>query len=301
MFDHIVVPLDGSELSEAALAFVIPLAVRLNSKVVLLHVDGDPFIDMFGEVTTAPTYRSQASMWSYLTAVSERVQSEGVECEIQRESGAAAAVILEYIEEQKPDLIAMSTHGRSGPRRMVVGSVTTTILPRAGIPVLAIHPGPEGVVPDGSIDNLIIPLDMSERSEDVLASAALLAQEMDLDATLITCMPSPAQTYIGSVPEMYPYPDDLVQQAQSAAEEYLANVGGAFNDTHNLKARWELLEGGPASSIVEYAASQPNSLIAMCTQGRTGLGRWVLGSVTDAVIRTGGTPVLVIPHPEQAH
>ena len=58
------------------------------------------------------------------------------------------------------------------------------------------------------------------------------------------------------------------------------------------------LMGGPASKIVEYAEAQQNSLIAMCTQGRTGLGRWVLGSVTDAVIRAGNTPVLVMPHGE---
>ena len=63
----------------------------------------------------------------------------------------------------------------------------------------------------------------------------------------------------------------------------------------------EVLEGGPASVIVAYAQSKPNSLIAMSTQGRTGLGRWVLGSVTDSVIRTGNNPVLVIPHPDEHH
>ena len=300
MFDHILVPLDGSELSEAALAYVTPLAVKLNSKVVLLHVDGDPFIDMFGEVTTAPSYRSQESMWNYLNAIAEKVRSEGVECEVRRETGAAAAVILEYIEEQKPDLIAMSTHGRSGPRRMVVGSVTTAILPRAEAPVLVVHPAEDKSLPGTSFQGLVVPLDMSSRSEAVLPIAAQLAGLLSLETTLLTCVPSFSQLYAGSgsVPEVYSYPDDLMQQAQEAADEYLQEVSAAVNEGRDLDAQWQTLEGGPASEIVEYAQAQPNSLIAMCTQGRTGLGRLVLGSVTDAVIRTGNTPVLVIPHSE---
>lgn len=296
MFDHIVVPLDGSELSEAALAYVIPLAVRLNSKVVLLHVDGDPYIDMFGGVTTAPSFRTQTSMSNYLSAIAERLQSEGLQCETHREAGAAAAVILNYVEEHQPDLIVLSTHGRSGVRRMIVGSVTTAILPRAQTPVLVVHPREGEETLDTSFENLVIPLDMSERSEDVLPIAGELAGALNLDSTLITCIPSAAQVFSGSVYDMHSYPDDLIQQAQQAADEYIQSAADAFAREYALEAQWESLEGGAASKIVEYAQTQPNSLIAMCTQGRTGLGRWVLGSVTDAVIRTGNTPVLVIPH-----
>lgn len=299
MFDHIVVPLDGSELSEAALAYVTPLAVRMNSKVVLLHVDGDPYIDMFGEVTTAPSYRSQSSMTDYLNAISERLQAEGVECETQRETGAPAAAILNYVEERQPDLIVMSTHGRSGVRRMIVGSVTTAILPRAQTPVLVVHPREGEETLETSFENLVIPLDMSERSEDALPFAAQLAEALGLDTTLLTCIPSPLQLHTGFAPEMYPYTDELMQQGQETANTYLQDVTSDVNERRGIDAQWETLEGGPASKIVEYAQAQPNSLIAMCTQGRTGLGRLVLGSVTDAVIRTGNTPVLVIPYSEE--
>lgn len=298
MFDHIVVPLDGSELSEAALAYVTPLAVKLNSKVVLLHVDGDPYIDMFGEVTTAPSYRSQESMWNYLSSISERLQAKGVECEINRESGAAAAVILKYIEEQKPDLIAMSTHGRSGVQRMVVGSVTATVVPRAQVPVLVVHPREDERLAGMSFQSLIVPLDMSARSEDAMPFAAQLTGALGLDTTLLTCIPAPLQMHTGFAPEMYPYTDDLIQQGRETANTYLQDITRDVNEERGIDAQWKALEGGPASKIVEYAQAQPNSLIAMCTQGRTGLGRWVLGSVTDAVIRTGNTPVLVIPHSE---
>lgn len=305
MFNHIVVPLDGSKLSETALGYVTPLASRMNAKVVLLHAISAPFGELFDdapdriEAAMAMRRRATASADSYMASVAERVSTEGVECDTHLGHGAPAAVILDYIERYNPDLIAMSTHGRSGLRRMVVGSVTTAILPRAETPVLVVHPDEDEQIPPVSFETLVVPLDMSSRSEDVLPLATRLAGSLNLNARLITCIPSPSQLYTGSVPEVYPYPDDLMQQTQDATDEYLEEVSAAVNEGRALNAQWESLEGGPASRIVEYAQAQPASLIAMCTQGRTGLGRWVLGSVTDAVIRSGNTPVLVVPHSEK--
>ena len=92
-----------------------------------------------------------------------------------------------------------------------MGSVTTTILPRAETPVLVIHPPEDDIVPETTFQNLVIPLDMSERSEDVLPQAIEFAEALSLDTTLVTCIPSALQLYIGAVPEVYPYPDDLMQ------------------------------------------------------------------------------------------
>ena len=294
--------MDGSKLSEAALAYVIPLAKALNSRVVLLHAKSDPYADMFGGARAERIYAAhraegaRATASEYLESVRGRLQAEGAQCDIHSEHGAPAAVILNYIERHSPDLVALSTHGHSGLRRMVVGSVTTTILPRAEIPVLVVHPNEDELFTEVSFESLVVPLDMSSRSENVLPLAVQLVDALNLDTTLITCIPSPSQMYIGSVPEVYPYPDDVMQQTQDAADEYLEEVSTAANKGRALISQWESLEGGPASRIVEYAQAQPGSLIAMCTQGRTGLGRWVLGSVTDAVIRSGNTPVLVVPH-----
>ena len=104
---------------------------------------------------------------------------------------------------------------------MVVGSVTTTILPRAETPVLVIHPREDDTVPETTFQNLVVPLDMSERSEDVPPQAVELAEALSLGTTLVTCIPSASQLYIGAVPEVYPYPDDLMQQAQESSDEYL--------------------------------------------------------------------------------
>ena len=296
MFEHIVVPLDGSGIAEAALSYVAPLASRLGSRVVLLHANDDPYADMFGAELVVRTEDKQTSASAYLQGVAERLTSAGIDCTSQAEVGTPSAVILRYVDEHSPDLVAMSTHGRSGFRRMVVGSITSTILPRAQTPLLVVHPTGNDIPPDTSFESLIVPLDMSSRSEDVLSLAGELADALGLAMTLTTCIPSASQIYTGSVPEVYPYPDDFVQQAQDASDEYLEQLSEDLKGSRGIDVHWETLEGSPASRIVEFAQGQANGLITMCTQGRTGLGRWVLGSVTDAVIRLGNTPVLVVPH-----
>ena len=297
MFNHIVVPLDGSKLSEAALAYAAPLAKRMAAKVILLHSTNDPHADMLGERTLARSMENaRAGASEYLRSMSARLNADGVACEVRIEHGPPTEVILKYAEERKPDLIIMSTHGRSGIRRMVVGSVATAILPRVQAPVLIVHPQEEDAIPETLFENLIVPLDMSDRSGEVLPLAKELADALKLKTTLITSIPSPSKLYSGSVPEVHPYPDDLLQQTQDAIEEYLKGASSDFNEDGSLDAQWESLEGNPATKIVECAESRANPLIAMCTQGRTGLGRMVLGSVTDAVIRAGSVPVLVAPH-----
>ena len=298
MFKHIVVPLDGSTLSETALAYVVPLAKRMDAKIVLLHATADPYADMFdSDALRESAEQARQATHDYLRGVAERIRSNGIRCETRTDHGAPAAVILDYAAEQQPDLIAMSTHGRSGLRRLVVGSVTTTILPRAQTPLLVMHPGEDEQPRDyeNSLESLIVPLDMSERSEAVLPHATALAHALDLSATLLTCIPSPSQLYIGSAPEMSLYPADLAQQAQESAAEYLEQTSEAVSKQYGAQVNAQALQGSPAAKIVEYAETQPNSLIIMCTQGRTGLGRMVLGSITDAVIRAGAIPVLVIP------
>ncbi|MXY47170.1 MAG: universal stress protein [Chloroflexi bacterium] len=308
MFDHIVVPLDGSELSEVSLSYVAPLARKLGSKVVLLSAENDPYVEMFGGGSSVPQYMMTSEGQSmptpsmdYLNNVCDRLASQGVRCEACVAEGAPAAAILRYIHKHCPDLVAMSTHGRSGMRRFVVGSITSTVLPRAGTAVLIVHPREGESVPPTTFENIIIPLDMSERSENALPTAASLTAALELNPTLVTCIPPTSRVYIGSVPALYPYPDDLIRQAQESSDSYLQTASESMRREHGIEVNRAVLEGGPAGAIVAYAQSKPNSLIVMSTQGRTGLGRWVLGSVTDSVIRTGNIPVLVIPHPDEHH
>lgn len=301
MFEHIVVPLDASKLSETILDYVTPLAKTLGSKVVLLHAVSDQYADAFEGVASVSEevaglkQKELVAANTYLAAVGERVKAQGVEVDTHAEYGSPTAVILNYIVKRRPDLVAMSTNGRSGLKRMIVGSVTAAVLPHADAPMLVIHPSDDGKQqPGGALDNVVIPLDMSFRSESILPVAMGLSKELNLSANLVTCVPEPSRVYASTMPGMYPYSDDLMQQAEQTTSDYLAEVADNVKREYGVEAGCELLHGSPASAIVRRVETKPNSLIAMSTNGRTGIGRWVLGSVTEAVVRSSGNPVLIV-------
>lgn len=303
MFEHIVVPLDGSKLSESILDYVVPMAKSLNSKVVLLHAVSDQYADTFAGVSSvregvARLRRSAVDVaGGYLAGVSERLAADGAQVEVDSEYGSPAAVILKYIEERKPDLVAMSTNGRSGLQRMIVGSVTGAILPHSDVPMLVIHPreGDKRAF-SGLPKNVVIPLDMSEQSESVLPLAIGLSKRLNLNVGIVTCVPEPAQMYGGPMPSMHSYPDDLMAQADAAASGYLEDTAQLIRDEYEYDAdvAWAALRGNARNAIVKHVEDTEDSLIAMSTNGRTGVGRWVLGSVTEAIVRSSGNPVLIV-------
>lgn len=150
MLDHVLVPLDESQLSEHTLAY-LPKLVGQGSKVTLLTVNVPPDISLSGlygvpgqitpsvlenEEGVARALRVQAE--DYLRRVSERVTRMGVQVESLVQFGQPADVILEYAQELKVDAIVMTTHGRSGISRWLLGSVTQKVLSAAPCPVFVI-------------------------------------------------------------------------------------------------------------------------------------------------------------------
>ena len=103
---------------------------------------------------------------------------------------------------------------------------------------MVIHPREDDSVPETTFQNLVVPLDMSERSEDVLPQAVELAEALSLGKTLVTCIPSASQLYIGAVPEVYPYPDDLMQQAQESSAKYLQGTTAIIEEGRQIRVRW---------------------------------------------------------------
>ena len=136
--NRILVPLDGSTLAEAALRKAVDLAAEDDATISLLRAAeaytrlGDPVDAQVMAVREAE---------GYLAAVAQRLRRRGCRrIEIHVGYGPAAAVIVEAATAQKADLIVMSTHGRSGLRRLILGSVTESVLRGTTIPILIVHP-----------------------------------------------------------------------------------------------------------------------------------------------------------------
>ena len=141
--------------------------------------------------------------------------------------------------------------------------------------------------------SIIVPLDGSELAESVLPTAAAIAKASDFEVVLCRVYELPATAYYGAE-DYLPNYDALKAQVKDEAQSYLDQKLEALKAMGLAKASSVLLEGSGADEIIHYAQTHPDSLVAMCTHGRSGVKRWVLGSVTEKVVRHSGDPVLVV-------
>jgi nucleotide-binding universal stress UspA family protein len=149
MISHILVPLDGSELGEAVLPYAKDLGRRLNAKVRFLQVSEGEMPDLWDarsdaraavEAAAKLTEREEKVADNYLSDLVSSWRAEGIDAECTVVEGAPAVKIIETAHSLGVDLIAMSTHGRSGFGRLISGSVADEVVREAGIPVLLVKP-----------------------------------------------------------------------------------------------------------------------------------------------------------------
>lgn len=143
MFKKILVPLDGSPLAEEVLPHAQALAKAENAEVVFLRVADVPAREFFGHNTVmadAITREADKESDQYVQAKVRRMKMTGVIVTGMVRDGPVPETILEVADEVHADLIAMSTHGRTGLERILVGSVADKVLHLSHIPVMLIHP-----------------------------------------------------------------------------------------------------------------------------------------------------------------
>ena len=139
-FRRVVVPLDGSPVAEGIVPFIVDIAGPLDMEIVLLRVvtpvaaqaGGGPVSRAIAEDLAARTTEAR----DYLASIAAELWGRGIRVQVRLRTGAPVQEILAVARECAADLIAMTTHGRSGLRRLVFGSVAEAVLRLADIPVL---------------------------------------------------------------------------------------------------------------------------------------------------------------------
>ena len=146
MFKHLLVPLDGSEIAEQAVAAAIELAHRFNSQITLLRVTNAPYLltqshnRSFAELITSLEETERQEATHYLSQLQEQLSQRGLNCQFVVTTGEPVAeIILEKVSQLLADTIVMGTHGWSGLRRWVYGSVADRVLRHAEVPVLLVR------------------------------------------------------------------------------------------------------------------------------------------------------------------
>lgn len=143
MYKKILVPLDSSEFSECSLRHVKAIANGCGVPEVILLQVVEPIrqvYEMGEELTLDLERRNEAAVREYLNQVAADLKKEGIVAVTIVSRGEVSGEILDYAEKNKVDLIVMSTHGRSGVSRWLLGSVTDRVLRHSVVPVLVVSP-----------------------------------------------------------------------------------------------------------------------------------------------------------------
>ena len=146
MLKKILVCLDGSGLSEQIVPYIIEVALGCSSRVVLLEVTLPPSAivePLTGFYRTTPiekVLREEAEAQVYLRRLAQRLRKRGLKVSTVTVTGDPGKTIVSYAKKNAADLIALSTHGRSGLVRLAFGSVAEYVLKRSGLPILIRKP-----------------------------------------------------------------------------------------------------------------------------------------------------------------
>ncbi|HEX9880167.1 MAG TPA: universal stress protein, partial [Candidatus Binatia bacterium] len=182
-------------------------------------------------------------------------------------------------------------HGRSGVQRWLMGSIAHRVLHAAINPLLLIRPkGTARAAAHVTFKTCFVPLDGSPVGEQTLPHVEALSKALNIEVVIIRAYESMAQGHV-------PFADSVKARMREEAEAYLKDKVRQLEERGIKRASYLLPLGNAAEKIVDITRAAPESLVVICTHGRSGIGRWVLGSVTDHVVRDSGNPVLVVRAP----
>jgi nucleotide-binding universal stress UspA family protein len=297
MYSRTLIPLDGSKTAETVLPYARFVAGALKLPIELLAV-----VDIVEMAThiSADRARYLDAMIADSVRRSEQYLREiahtfpnGTKCTVEK--GKAEQVIIETAAADKGTLVTMATHGRSGMNRWLLGSVTEKVL-RGGTNAMLLVRATEGAKVDGGLNlkSIVVPLDGSELAEGVLPAVAQLAKTFKLAVVLCRAYNLPYSAYAGGEDYYAVNYNELLTAMRDEAVDYLEKKAEAVKKVGIAEVSCLAKEGFAADEIISLARQSPGNLIAMCTHGRSGAKRWMLGSVTETVVRHSSGPILVL-------
>ncbi len=290
MYTKILVPLDGSPTADQVLPYARFFAKKLKVRVELLLV-----FETLQARYNALVAAERKKTLDHLTKVADSFPGAlAVDC--IADAGDPAEVIVHRAGAGDETLIAMATHGRSGAQRWLLGSVADKVLHLTPSHLLLVRANKEmKTAEEISLKKVLVALDGSPLAEKILPRIVELAKEMHLEVVLVRVWSLPLTASFGSEGYGMSNFESLTEEITEEAKGYLEEKVHQLKKEGLESASSVLLEGNAAEEIINFARQTPDGLVAMCTHGRSGLNRLVLGSVTDRVVRYSSNRVLVVP------
>lgn len=289
---RVLIPLDGSKLAEAPLAHLSGLRAMGEIDLHLVSVvdQDEDFQELAGEEAIK---REHNVLGSYLRDVAGDLKKHlGLPSETHVVRGSPAQCILDVIEDVRPDLVLISTHGRSGFSRWRLGSVADKIVRASICNVMVLGPrAAEAAAWYAEISppfaSILAPLDGSELAEQALPVAQRFAECYESTLHLVRIVPVPVY---GDVHSGIAYPE-ILTDLENAARAYMAPLAQQTGLGERCKVTVKI--GAAATELLNYVDENKVDLVVMTTHGRGGIKRAALGSVTDRMLESSA-PVLVV-------
>ena len=310
MYSKVIVPLDGSELSERSLPYAQLIAGALSIPIELIeafdvlpaaaHITGAAF------ATERMLEEARAQSDRYLEQVRAELKSQGHTAIMTTLPGAPAQAIVDWVGDDPDALVVMSTHGRGGIARWALGSVADKVLHSIPNPMLLIRGAAATGLAEVRPKAVLVPLDGSSLSELSLEHAATMAVALQARIVLLRINQDAVlyRQYLQTVERgVRREPDPNWEAAEELAradaedakislERAAGRLSREFGFAGDVVCR-PVESSNVAEAIVDVAASD-QAFLVMTTHGRSGINRLVLGSVTDRVVRHSDVPVLVV-------
>lgn len=293
--DSILFPTDFSDVAEGAFAHAAHLALQSHATIHVFNVvspdeapDTNPMDFLPVDPTQGGDSPSDAAVqhMDVKTATQERGTVPVIYT--QRDSASPSEAIIDYATDRDMDVVVMGTHGRQGMERLLSGSVSEEVVRGAPCPVFTVLPSAEeSGVP--TISRVLAPVDLSEQSSMVVDHAAALSDAYGTPLDLLHVVEEAAYPSAYGLDTTSPTLPDVQDRAREALET-LASELEMRTDPVNI----HVLAGNAARDIVEFADKHEADLIVMATHGRTGLDRFLIGSVAEKVVRQAPCPVFTL-------
>ena len=299
-YNRIIVPIDGSDASEAALAYASHLPAK---ELVLLHVSVDHEVIVPDWILRHDEERQESSLQESMERLAERLRTPEREVKVDMRIGDVAEEIMAAGREA--DLIVMMTHGRGAAGRMVFGSIADRVIRHGETPTLIVRVGELTRNPKMP-RRVIIALDGSELAEKAIQGGMKMAQACNLPVVLLRSIGlqdvkaelrkrrKPGDTPMTISPTLY---EDTLSDVLEGARNYLDRHAEELR-SQGCEVSTEVVEGSVPFTLLW--AANPDDVMVMTTRGQGGYKRWALGSVAEKMVREAPCPVLLQRGPEDA-
>ena len=303
--ETLLVPTDFSEESRKALSYARALLNHFPGTVHLVYVhDVDFAYAVPALMSTPPLITTEEVERGYrkdLDKLAKQFDLPDSTLERHVRTGRAYREISDVASKVGAQLIVIATHGRTGLRRLMLGSTAERVIRHAPCPVLVVREREREFVDPGKgksgaqvlrISKILVPVDFSDSSREGLFYAIAFARRFG--ASLILLHAIQVQPFIPAaghaVHERMPAPGVIERAARLRARKFLKTV-----DFGGVNYEMEIQAGAPAQEICRFAENAKVELIITSTHGQTGLAYALIGSTAEHVVRYAHSPVLVVP------